>query len=189
MALPTTEVTGHETSIPGLIFFDVTRVGDDRGYFQEKFHKAKLVAEGLPESFDVIQTSVAYSKAPGVTRGFHAEPWEKYGSVVAGEGFAAFVDLRRGDSFGRVETTMITPESAVFIPRGVGNSFQALAPDTIYVYNVNAHWRADNYDEYCFVNLGDPEVGVEWPISLEEATLSDRDRGHPRLDEIEPMDV
>ena len=59
MAVPTTEVTAHQTGIAGLLIFDVSSVGDERGWFQEKFHKAKLVAAGLPESFNVVQNSLA----------------------------------------------------------------------------------------------------------------------------------
>ena len=189
MAVATTEFTAHTTDIPGLLIFDVTSVGDERGYFQEKFQKAKLVAAGMPESFNVVQNSLSYNKAAGVTRGFHAEPWDKYISVVTGKVFSAYIDLRRGDSFGNVVTVEITPNIAVFLPEGVANSFQTLEPDTYYIYSVNAHWSADNYDNYCFVNLGDPAVDVSWPIALEQATVSERDRNHPMLADVIPMEV
>ncbi|MGC1177235.1 MAG: dTDP-4-dehydrorhamnose 3,5-epimerase family protein [Candidatus Saccharimonadales bacterium] len=188
MAVATTEYTAHQTAIPGLLVFDVTSVGDERGYFQEKYQKAKLVAAGMPKGFNVVQNSVSYNKAAGVTRGFHAEPWDKYISVVTGKVFTAYLDLRKGDSFGTVVTVEITPNKAVYLPRGIANSFQTLEPDTYYLYSVNAHWSADNYDEYCFVNLADPAVRVSWPISLNDATVSDRDRGHPLLKDITPME-
>lgn len=180
MAVPTTEVTGHGTAIPGLLIFDVTQVGDERGYFQEKFHKAKLVAAGLPEDFNVVQNSIAFNKR-GVTRGFHAEPWDKYVSVVNGKAFVAFVDLRAGDTYGKVVTLELEPTKAVYVPRGVGNSYQVLTDDLYYLYSVNQHWSADAYDKYVFANLADPEIGVEWPIPLEEAILSDKDKNHPML--------
>lgn len=189
MGVATTEYTAHETDIPGLLIFDVTYVGDERGYFQEKYQKAKLVAAGMPEGFNVVQNSLSYNKEAGVTRGFHAEPWDKYISVVTGKVFAAYVDLRKGDSFGKVVTVEITPNTAVFLPQGVANSFQTLEPDTYYLYSVNAHWSADNYDSYCFVNLADPTVNVQWPINLDEAIVSDRDRNHPLLSEINPMEI
>ena len=189
MAVPTTEVTGHTTDIPGLIIFDVTQVGDERGYFQEKFQKAKLVAAGLPENFNIVQNSLSYNKEAGVTRGFHAEPWDKYISVITGKVFAAYVDLRKGDSFGKVVTVEITPTKAVFLPRGVANSFQTLEPDTYYLYSVNAHWSADNLDKYCFVNLADPTIGVEWPIALNKAVMSERDRNHPLLKDVTPLEA
>ncbi|HSW66700.1 MAG TPA: dTDP-4-dehydrorhamnose 3,5-epimerase [Bacillota bacterium] len=189
MGVPTTEITGHTTDIPGLLIFDVTYVGDERGYFQEKYQKAKLVAAGLPEAFNVVQNSLSYNKEKGVTRGFHAEPWDKYIAVITGKVFAAYVDLRKGDSFGKVVTVEITPNTTVFLPKGVANSFQTLEPDTYYLYSVNAHWSADNYDQYCFANLSDPEIGVAWPVPLDEAIMSDRDRNHPLLKDVKPLEV
>lgn len=189
MGVPTTEVTGHTTDIPGLIWFDVTAVGDERGYFQEKYQRAKLVAQGLPEDFNVIQTSIAYNKDRGVVRGFHAEPWDKYISVVTGTIFVAYVDLRKGDTFGKVVTLEVDKNKAVFVPKGVGNSYQTTSADVHYIYSVNAHWSEDAYKTATFVNLGDPELGVEWPIALSDATMSDRDRNHPMLADITPMEV
>lgn len=187
--LATTEYTAHTTDIPGLIFFDVTSVDDERGYFQEKFQKAKLVAAGMPEDFTVVQNSLSYNKQAGVTRGFHAEPWDKYISVVKGKVFAAYVDLRKGPSFGKVATIEITPHVTVFLPQGVANSFQTLEDDTYYLYSVNAHWSADNYEKYCFVNLSDPILDVQWPIALDKAIVNDRDLNHPALDAVTPMEV
>jgi dTDP-4-dehydrorhamnose 3,5-epimerase len=189
MGLPTTEFTAHQTDIPGLIIFDVTYVGDERGYFQEKYQKAKLVKAGLPEDFTVVQNSLSYNKEAGVTRGLHAEPWDKYISVVTGKVFAAYVDLRRGSTFGKVVTVEITPNKAIFLPHGVANSFQTLESETYYLYSVNAHWSADNLDKYSFVNLGDPEVNIKWPIPLNKAIMSDRDRNHPMIKDITTLEV
>ncbi len=189
MAVPTTEFTAHQTEIPGLLWFDVTSIGDDRGWYQENFQKAKLVAAGLPEKFNIIQNNFSYNKLKGVTRGFHAEPWDKYITVIKGSVFVAYVDLRKGDSFGKAFTLEITPNKAVYLPRGVANSFQTLEDDTYYVYAVNDHWSADKYDEYLFVNLADPAIGIKWPIELSKATLSERDKNHPMLKDIKQMEV
>lgn len=186
MSVPTTQVTGHKTEIPGLIIFDVTKVGDERGWFQEKFQKEKLVASGLPESFDIVQNSLAYNKR-GVTRGFHAEPWDKYVSVVSGKVFVAYVDLREGESFGKTVTLELDPEKAVFVPRGVGNSYQCISDECYYLYSVNQHWSEEAYHNSVAVNMADPEIGIEWPIPLTEATLSDRDRERPMLSDIKPI--
>lgn len=188
MSTPTTEVTGHPTDIPGLIIFDVTQVGDERGWFQEKFHKAKLIAAGLPESFAIVQNSLAFNKK-GVTRGFHAEPWDKYVSTVNGEAFVAYVDLRKGESFGKVVTTTLTPDKAVFVPAGVGNSYQCITDDLYYLYSVNQHWTPDAYERYTFVNLADPNLSISWPIPLDKAILSDKDRNHPMLKDVTPMEI
>lgn len=188
MSVPTTVFTPHITDIPGLLVFDIEFPHDDRGYFQEKFHKAKLVEAGLPKEFQIIQNNVSHNKERGVVRGFHAEPWDKYISVITGKVFVAYVDLRKGPSFGKTYTGEIDNNKAVFLPRGVANAFQTLEDDTLYVYSTNDHWRADNYDEYTFVNLADPEINVEWPIPLDQAIMSERDKSHPLLTDINPME-
>lgn len=187
-AVLTTQFTGHKTDIPGLIVFDVTDINDERGYFQEKFQYAKLVQAGLPESFKVVQTNLSYNKEKGVTRGIHAEPWDKYISIVKGRVFAAYVDLRKGPTFGKVVTVELDKNKTVFLPRGVGNSYQTLEPDTYYLYSVTAHWSADNYDKYCFLNLADPDTGIAWPIPLSKTIMSERDKTHATLKDIKPLE-
>lgn len=189
MAVATTEFTSHPTEIPGLLVLDVTSIGDERGWFQEKYHQEKLRAVGVPEWFSVVQNSISYNKQAGVTRGFHAEPWSKYISVVTGKVFSAYVDLRAGDTFGKVVTVELDANKAVFLPEGVANSFQTLVDDTYYIYSVNSHWSAEKYDQYVFVNLADEQLGVKWPIPLEKAVMSDRDKNHPMLADVKPMEL
>lgn len=189
MAVPTTEITGHETEIPGLLIFDVTSMGDERGWFQEKFQKAKLVAAGMPEEFTVVQNSLAYNKERGVTRGFHAEAWDKYISVVTGRVFVAYVDLRPGDHFGKVVTLEVDKNKAVFVPNGVANSYQTLTEDVYYIYSGNRYWSQEAHEISLFVNIADPDLAVNWPVPLDKAIISERDRNHPMLKDIKPMAV
>jgi dTDP-4-dehydrorhamnose 3,5-epimerase len=189
MAVQTTEFRSQSTDIPGLLVFDVTSIGDERGWFQEKFHKAKLVSAGLPESFQIVQNNVAYNKERGIARGFHAEPWDKYISVAGGKIFVAYVDLRAGESFGKLVTMEIDNNKAVFIPKGVGNSYQTLSEDVYYIYSVNDHWRVDSYGAYPAVNMTDPQLNVNWPIPLAQATISERDRNLPNLSEVKPLEI
>lgn len=112
---------------------------DSRGWFKENWQREKMVGAGLPD-FRPIQNNVSFNKEAGTTRGIHAEPWDKYVSVVGGSVFGAWVDLREGPDFGTTFTATIGPGQAVFVPRGVGNGFQTLEPDTGYSYLVTEHW-------------------------------------------------
>ncbi len=188
-SVPTTTFTARETPIPGLLLFDIEYPSDERGWFQEKFQQEKLVKAGLPADFKIVQNNVSYNKERGVVRGLHAEPWEKYISVMKGSAYVAYVDLREGPTFGTVFTATLTNTSAVYLPKGIANSFQVLEDDTYYVYSTSDHWRSDNYDEYCFVNIADPDLSINWPIPLEDSTMSDRDKSHPMLKDIKPMKV
>ena len=178
------EVT--KTNIPGLLVFDLPVHGDSRGWFKENWQREKMMALGLPD-LEPVQNNMSFNAEVGVTRGIHAEPWDKYISVASGRIFGAWVDLREGDTFGQTFTAEIDPSKAIFVPRGVGNSFQALENDTAYSYLVNDHWSAEAQSQYTFLNLGDPTVEIEWPIPLEDALLSDKDKVHPMLADVTPM--
>lgn len=176
----------RETTIPGLVLLDLPVHGDNRGWFKENWQREKMTALGLPD-FGPVQNNISFNDKRGATRGIHAEPWDKYVSVATGKIFGAWVDLREGDSFGNVFTAELAPSTAIFVPRGVGNSYQTLEDDTAYVYLVNAHWSAEAQGEYTFLNLADPTAAIDWPIPLAEAERSDKDLAHPELAEVVPM--
>ncbi|HNJ79504.1 MAG TPA: bifunctional dTDP-4-dehydrorhamnose 3,5-epimerase family protein/NAD(P)-dependent oxidoreductase, partial [Marmoricola sp.] len=160
--------------------------GDNRGWFKENWQREKMIALGLPD-FAPIQNNMSFNNARGATRGIHAEPWDKLVSVATGKIFGAWVDLREGRSFGKVFSIEMGPETAVFVPRGVGNSYQTLVDATAYSYLVNEHWSAAARESYTFLNLADETVAIPWPIPLEQAELSDLDKAHPRLSEVQPF--
>lgn len=176
------ELTVTESPIPGLFVVKLPVHGDNRGWFKENYQKEKMEALGLP-AFTVVQNNFSYNVERGVTRGLHAEPWEKFISVANGSVYAAWVDLRKGDSYGTTFGVEINPGVAVFVPRGVANGYQTLEEHVTYTYLVNDHWSADA--KYTFVNAFDPEVGVQWPIPKDEAITSEKDDNHPPLSEVE----
>jgi dTDP-4-dehydrorhamnose 3,5-epimerase len=184
---PTTEFKISKTVIPGLLEIDVSLIQDERGYFQEKFQKEKLVAVGFPEDFNPVQQNVSFNKQKGTTRGIHAEPWDKYISVVAGKVFAVFVDLRNGKNFAQKVMIEITSTKAVFVPRGVGNSYQTLEGNVHYQYFVNEHWKRG--ERYIGVNVADPGLAINWPISLDKAILSEKDKNLPMLKDVKAFEA
>ena len=177
-------LTVTETSIPGLVVFDLPVHGDARGWFKENWQREKMTGLGLPD-FGPVQNNISFNDAVGTTRGIHAEPWDKWVSVATGRIFGAWVDLREGPSFGAVYTTELDPSKAIFVPRGVGNSYQTLEPDTAYTYLVNDHWSPDA--SYSFLNLADETAAIAWPIPLDQVEISPKDLAHPRLADVTPI--
>ncbi|AMG84122.1 MULTISPECIES: bifunctional dTDP-4-dehydrorhamnose 3,5-epimerase family protein/NAD(P)-dependent oxidoreductase [Microbacterium] len=173
-----------ETPIPGLVVFELPVHGDSRGWFKENWQREKMVALGL-EDFGPVQNNISFNDAVGTTRGIHAEPWDKWVSVATGRIFGAWVDLREGPTFGAVYTTELDPSRAIFVPRGVGNSYQTLETDTAYTYLVNDHWSPDA--SYSFLNLADETAAIAWPIPLSEVEISEKDKAHPRLADVTPI--
>jgi dTDP-4-dehydrorhamnose 3,5-epimerase len=177
-------LTRAETPIPGLVVFELPVHGDARGWFKENWQREKMIALGLPD-FGPVQNNVSFNDAVGTTRGIHAEPWDKWVSVATGRVFGAWVDLREGPTFGAVFTTQLDASRAIFVPRGVANSYQTLESDTAYIYLVNDHWSPDA--AYSFLNLADETVAIEWPIPLLDVEISSKDRTHPRMADVTPI--
>lgn len=173
-----------ETEIPGLLVLQVPVHGDSRGWFKEFWQREKMVALGLPD-FAPVQNNISFNDEAGTTRGIHAEPWDKLISVATGRVFGAWVDLRKGPSFGATFTSQIDSSRAVFVPRGVGNSYQTLEANTAYTYLVNDHWSPSA--AYTNLNLSDSSANIQWPIPLSQAEISEKDQGHPRLNDVVPV--
>ena len=163
-------MTDTNTGIDGLVIRKLQVRGDNRGWFKENW-------AGQPP-MRVEQNNVSFNASRGATRGMHAEPWDKYVSVATGRVFGAWVDLREDSpTFGAKFGCEIGPDTAVFVPRGVANGFQALEDGTTYIYLCNARWSPDA--QYAFCSYRE----IEWP--LEPTEVSEKDLAHPPLSEAQ----
>lgn len=171
-------------NIPGMLEIDLAVFEDPRGWFKENWQKEKIEQLGL-HNFQPVQNNVSFNAEKGVTRGIHAEPWNKFITVNYGRVFGAWVDLREGENFGNVYYTEFGVDKAIFVPKGVANSFQVLEENTVYSYLVDAHWSPDA--KYTMLNLSDKTVAIPWPISLKDAITSEKDAQHPMLDQVIPV--
>jgi dTDP-4-dehydrorhamnose 3,5-epimerase/reductase len=89
-------------------------------------------------------------------------------------------------TFGKVETFELDQSQALYLPKGVGNSFQALTDDVAYVYLVTGLYDKDKAFSggYIAINYSDPDLEIPWPIA--EAIVSDKDQKNPTLREAFP---
>jgi len=180
------DLSVETTPIPGLLVVRLPVHRDDRGWFKENWQREKMVALGLPD-FGPVQNNISFNAARGTTRGIHTEPWDKFVSIASGRAFAAWVDMRAGETFGTTYWAEVDESIAVFVPRGVGNSYQALADNTVYSYLVNDHWRPGR--TYPALRLDDPTVAIPWPFPLDdgEVEISAKDQGNPLLADVDPV--
>lgn len=179
------ELKQHDTTITGLVVFDLPVHGDSRGWFKENWQREKMLAAGLPD-FKPVQNNISFNDKKGVARGIHAEPWDKFISLGNGRVFGFWVDIREGSStYGTTFTTELDPTKAIYVPAGVANGYQTLEDDTVYSYLVNDHWSPEA--KYSFVNMADETLGIQWPIPLSESEISDKDKAHPLLVDAVPV--
>ena len=157
------------TTIDGLEVHRLTVHEDNRGWFKENWSGQKLTPK---------QHNVSFNARRGATRGMHAEPWDKWVSVATGRVFGAWVDMREGSAtFGEKFTCEIGPDTAVYVPRGVANGFQALEDNTTYIYLVNQRYSPGG--AFCSYKE------IAWP--LEPTELSTKDLEHPLLVDATPL--
>lgn len=161
--------------------------GDSRGLFSEVYNKRTFAESGV--EIDFVQDNHSFSVERGTVRGLHFQPppvaQYKLVRVVRGSVFDVAVDLRRcSATYGRHVSVVLSAEAwnQVLIPIGFAHGFMTLEPNTEVVYKVSNYYSPD-HDMGLLWN--DPALGIQWPLPAEEAVLSDKDRGHPRLAELE----
>ncbi len=164
--------------------------GDARGWFVEQYNAARYRSAGVMADF--VQDNESFS-AKGVVRGLHwqAAPHAqaKLVRVVRGAVWDVAVDIRRGSpTFGKyaAETLSAEDHRQLYIPRGFAHGFIVLEDDTLVSY------KCDN--PYCpaaerGLLFDDPALKIAWPKLDVALMLSEKDRRHPSLADIEPMEM
>ncbi|VEI14128.1 dTDP-4-dehydrorhamnose 3,5-epimerase family protein [Trueperella bialowiezensis] len=170
------------TDIDGLLVITPKQVTDERGTIRELVRRSWLQDNGIVSDFE--QANNTFTHRGGV-RGLHAEAMTKLVTVVAGQAFGAYVDIREGSaSYGKVVTVDITPGVMVLVPQGVCNGFQAVE-DTEYLYFFDKEWRP-GMPGSALAPL-DPDLAIEWPIKVDtadRAMISEKDLNAPRLKDL-----
>ena len=177
------------TEIDGAVVVEPDVFGDARGWFCEQYNAARYKAAGITADF--VQDNESLS-SKGVVRGLHwqAAPHTqaKLVRVIRGAAWDVAVDIRKGSpTFGKHVSVVLSGENRkqFFIPRGFAHGFIVLEDDTLFSY------KCDNL--YCAaadrgMRFDDPALGIEWPKVDVELRLSEKDRRHPLLANIEPWE-
>lgn len=162
--------------------------GDDRGFFSEVYNARDLAEAGIDLPF--VQDNHSFSATPGVLRGLHFQvppaAQDKLVRVTHGRIFDVAVDLRAGSAtFGRHVAFELSRANwrQLLVPAGFAHGFVTLEPDTEVLYKVTTHYAAE-----CDAGVyyADPEIGIEWPVAVDEIHLSNKDARLPSLASFRP---
>ncbi len=159
--------------------------GDDRGMFLEWF-KAPVFEQAAGHPLSLAQANCSVSAA-GTVRGIHfadVPPGQaKYVTCVSGSVLDVVVDIRAGSpTFGQWEAVLLntTERSAVYLSEGLGHGFVALEDGTTVVYLCSTAYNPAAEHE---IDPFDPDLGIGWGITREQASLSAKDAAAPGLEE------
>ncbi len=161
--------------------------GDRRGLFSEVYNKKAFAQAGYEIEF--VQDNHSFSTEKGTVRGLHFQSppvaQHKLVRVVRGSVFDVAVDLRRRSTTYGLHTSVVLSADAwnqVLIPIGFAHGLMTLEPNTEVVYKVSDYYSPEHDRGLLW---SDPELGIQWPLPVEDAVLSDKDQRHPSLAELE----
>lgn len=175
------------TRLPEVLEITPKRFGDARGFFSESWNRESWAAVGL--DFDFCQDNHSLSAAAGVLRGLHfqAPPraQDKLVRVVTGAVLDVAVDIRKGSPrFGQWVAVELSAENGkqLLVPRGFAHGFLTLKPDTHFLYKCTDTYAPETEGA---IRWDDPDLDIEWGVSSNSITLSDKDKIAPFLAEID----
>jgi len=170
-------------AIPDVLYIKIRKFGDHRGFFSETYNKKAFHEAGIKVIF--VQDNHSFSADVGTIRGLHFQghPFaqDKLVRVVKGRIFHVSVDLRRASpTFGKHVAIEINSQrwDQVFVPVGFAHGFCTLEPNSEVIYKVSNYYAPQH--EFGLL-WHDPALKIDWPISADQAVLSDKDRKQPLL--------
>lgn len=173
-----------ETHLDGPVLIAPRVLGDERGFFCETYRRSVFSELGIPE--EMVQDNQSRSKR-GIVRGMHFQVGAGAAKLVRcarGSIYDVVVDLRLGSpTFGEWEGFELTDENArlAYCPIGFAHGFCVLSDFADVIYK-QSNYYADETERG--IRYDDPDVGIKWPLALDELIPSERDATAPCLRDI-----
>ena len=169
--------------IPDVIRINPSYIEDSRGYFAETFRQ-DLLENFIGYKVNFLQENESRSRK-GVLRGLHYQlpPFaqSKLVKVIDGRVLDIAVDIRKSSpTFKKHVALELSAENKnqLFIPHGFAHGFVVLSKSATFVYKVDNIY-APEFDRG--IAYDDPNLNINWRLSLDELELSKKDKSHPRL--------
>ncbi len=180
-----------ETNIKGVVIIEPKLFKDDRGYFFESY--SKKVFDREVQVINFVQDNESKSQY-GVVRGLHYQKFpfaqSKLVRVIKGAVLDVAVDIRKGSpTYGQYAVCELTEENKrmFFIPRGFAHGFSVLSDEAVFQYKCDEFYHPESEGAIAW---DDPDLNIDWRIPKEKIILSEKDKAHPRLCDIEsPFDM
>ena len=176
-----------ETKLQDVKIVEPAVFGDNRGFFTESYSDEDFKAAGI--DFNFIQDNHSLSSQAGVLRGLHFQRGKaaqtKLIRVVTGAVLDVIVDVRKGSpTYGESEGYILSESNhrQLLVPRGFAHGFVTLTDNVNFLYKCDNYYNAQADGGIAF---DDPTLAINWPIDLENAILSEKDKKHPTFKEFE----
>ena len=174
-----------KTDIDEIVVIEPQIYSDSRGYFFESFNQKEFEEKVCKTTF--VQDNESKSSY-GVVRGLHFQkpPFaqSKLVRVVKGAVLDVAVDIRKDSPTFRQHVAVELTEDnhrQFFIPRGFAHGFSVLSKEVIFQYKCDNFYAPQSEGSLAW---DDPDLGIDWKISIDDILLSEKDKSHPKLAEL-----
>ena len=178
-----------KANIEGVYVIEPNVFEDARGYFFEAWKQAEFNEQ--IGKVDFIQDNESKSSF-GVLRGLHYQKGDtsqaKLVRVIKGRVLDVVVDIRKSSStFGKHIMVELSEENKrqLFIPRGMAHGFLVLSDEAIFTYKVDNPYSPKTE---AGIRWNDPDLAIQWPISLAQLKTSEKDLKQPFFRDAEVFD-
>jgi len=175
-----------KTAIEGVFILEPRLFKDARGYFFESFNQREFDEKVGRTVF--VQDNESKSSY-GVVRGLHIQkpPYtqSKLVRVVKGAVLDVAVDVRKGSpTFGQHVSVELTEDNhrQFFIPKGFLHGFSVLSEEVVFQYKCDDFYAPASEGA---VAWDDSDLGIDWRIPADKVILSEKDKHHPRLKDVD----
>lgn len=173
------------TILEGVVIIEPCIFSDSRGYFFESFSQKEFDEKVRPIRF--VQDNESKSSY-GVMRGLHYQkiPYtqSKLVRCVKGCVLDVAVDIRKGSpTFGKHVAVELSENNyrQLFIPKGFAHGFAVLSTEAIFQYKCDEFYAPQSEGG---IQLFDPDLEIDWEISMEKVILSAKDMQRECLKDI-----
>jgi dTDP-4-dehydrorhamnose 3,5-epimerase len=151
----------------------------------ETFQLEEWKKAGLP--CDFVQDNQSKSRK-GVLRGLHFQrknPQGKLVRVISGEVYDVCVDLRKNSpTFGENYGIILSSENKkqIYIPEGFAHGFVVLSENAEFFYKCTRLYAPEDEGG---LRWNDPDLDINWQLPESEIQLSEKDKMHPFLKNLD----
>lgn len=175
-----------KTEIEGVYIIEPFVHKDKRGYFVETYKQCEF--DNNIRQIHFLQENENKS-VYGVLRGLHFQkpPYSqsKLARVILGSVLDVAVDIRKGSpTYGKYVSVELSSDNhrQLFLPKGMAHAMLCLSPTCIFSYKVDNFYNPESEG---FIAWNDPDININWKIPTEDIILSEKDKSHMNLRDIE----
>jgi len=166
-----------ESKLKGAFEIELEPHKDERGFFARVYDEKIFLSQELPVNW--VQENISMSFKKNTLRGLHFQyppnNEAKLVSVLRGEAFFVFVDLRKNsETLGKWDSFNLGEENKkmIFVPRGFALGMFSLTENCLLHYKMDNFYASESAET---IKWNDLDLNIKWPVQ-DLSVISEKDK-------------